>query len=720
MTRLNFIKESRKWRVFNKIAVYFSRGVTLIGFFTGVVYVLLGMYYDSNTEAKDVLLSPNNIWPLFVGLLLVMMAAFPAFLYYVWFFQIAPFIDKSVYDPSALEIDEDYRGKFRLDYFKIIGICVILVGLLLCGIVAGFEPINEFRDTNVVYLQTLWILLPVFLLFISIGLFVLLKKALPDLIVAEEEEPATIAPVVQVESTKSLGILPFEDLSLQPSEKLVILSERAPTWLSREINKHQLAEAYDFPSFLKEYQSIDGLGEAAIRDKFNRMPHRRLIKGSYRQEGGRLHLHSEIKERTTHKTLKVIEVDAPLDDLAQGMRELSEKVLGWLAREDKKELNLEQNPISYGAFLHLEKAKEFYHDPEIFLGELEKALAIDSHYFEPKILRVGYYFNIQDSEKADECLKELEATIEAWDGRQKNLIKLYRSLLAMDYSAAYQCMKEEYFHAPRDLQTNTSVMSMALFYVNKPLDIESYFSQIPMTKEEVRQSEFCQDRLYLRAWAQVLNKQFHPALDGLRPYVQSPGFRRLKEVFLTALIRSRQFKKVDEVLKSFELLDQTDGTTLSKLYLKTAMEYMLVNEHSKAQLFFTKISSQGTDMSDQDVQLQALFYKEDFEDFLTLLNKNNSSNGIFKGLHAIALDAMGRSDEAEGFFEGSAARGSSGTTYAEACYRCYIGEHDKALKLLRQALNQGHFYTRSSFANDPLLDKLHNRTDFYQLLRLRH
>lgn len=720
MTRLNFIKESRKWKVFNKIAVYFSRGVTLIGFFTGTVYVLLGMYYDNSDDTKDVLLSPDNVWPLFVGLLLVMVAAFPAFLYYVWFFQIAPFIDKSVYDPSALDIDEDYRGKFRWDYFKIIGICVILVGLLLWGIVTGFEPINEFRKTNVEYLESVWVVLPVFLLLLSIGLFVLLKKALPDLIATEEEESGSVAPVIQNENTKSLGILTFEDLSLQPSDKLAILSERAPTWLSREINKHQLAEAYDFPSFLKEYQSIDGLEEPAIRDKFNRMPHRRLIKGSYRQEGGRLHLHSEIKERTTHKTLKVIEVDAPLDDLSKGMKELSEKVLGWLAREDKKELNLEQNPISYGAFLHLEKAKEFYHDPAIFLGELEKALAIDPHYFEPKILRVGYYFNIQDTEKADDCLKELEATIEAWDGRQKNLIKLYRSLLMMDYSAAYQCMKEEYFHAPRDLQTNTSVMSMALFYVNKPADIDSYFSQIPMTKEEVRQSEFCQDRLYLRAWAQVLNKQFHPALDGLRPYIQSPGFRRLKEVFLTALIRSRQFKKVDEALKSFELLDQTDATTLSKLYLKTAMEYKLVNEHSKAQLFFSKIGAFPPESANQEAQLQALFYKEDFEGFLRLLENSTSGNGILKGLHAIALYATGKSDQAEALFEGSAGMGQSGITYAQACYRSYIGEQDKALKLLRQALNQGHFYTRSSFANDPLLDKLHNRTDFYQLLRLRH
>lgn len=317
MTRLNFIKESRKWKVFNKIAVYFSRGVTLIGFFTGTVYVLLGMYYDNSDDTKDVFLSPDNVWPLFVGLLLVMVAAFPAFLYYVWFFQIAPFIDKSVYDPSALDIDEDYRGKFRWDYFKIIGICVVLVGLLLWGIVTGFEPINEFRKTNVEYLESVWVVLPVFLLLLSIGLFVLLKKALPDLIATEEEESGSVAPVIQNENTKSLGILTFEDLSLQPSDKLAILSERAPTWLSREINKHQLAEAYDFPSFLKEYQSIDGLEEPAIRDKFNRMPHRRLIKGSYRQEGGRLHLHSEIKERTTHKTLKVIEVDAPLDDLSK-------------------------------------------------------------------------------------------------------------------------------------------------------------------------------------------------------------------------------------------------------------------------------------------------------------------------------------------------------------------------------------------------------------------
>jgi tetratricopeptide (TPR) repeat protein len=135
----------------------------------------------------------------------------------------------------------------------------------------------------------------------------------------------------------------------------------------------------------------------------------------------------------------------------------------------------------------------------------------------------------------------------------------------------------------------------------------------------------------LWAWAQVLNKQFHSAMDGLRPYLQSPGFRRLKEVFLTALIRSRQFKKVDEALKRFELLDQTDSNTLFKLYHKTAMEYMLVNEHSKAQTFFNKIMRAADESTDANLQLQALFYQEDYEGFLAQLNKAKETNGILKG-----------------------------------------------------------------------------------------
>ena len=728
MTPLNFIRESRKWKVFNKIAVYFSRGGTIIGFFTGTVYVLLDIYRNSEASLSSKI-QADDIWPLFTGLLLVLVAAFPAFLYYVWFFQIAPFIDKSVYDPSARDIDEYYRGTFRTDYFKIIGLGIVLIsGLMLLVVsLSDYEPITKIAtNLDKGFFKGFWVALPTLLLLLCIGLFALLVKALPDLFFEQEEESTVEEPLINAATGKSLGILTFEDLSLLPNPKLAILSERAPTWLSREINKHQLAESYDYPSFLKEYQSIDGLDENAIREKFNRMPHRRLIKGSYSEEDGKLHLHSEIKDRSTHKTLKVIEVDVPLEEMSKGVKELTEKVLGWLAREDKKELNLEQNPISYRAFLHLEKAKEFYHDSSIFMGELEKALDIDPDYFEPKILRVGYYFNLQDLGQADACLKELENSIEKWDSRQKNLILLYRSLLKLDYASAYQHMKEEYFLAPRDLQTNSSVMSMALFYVNKPSDMEAYFEQIPMSKEEIRQSDFCRDRLYLRAWSQVLSKQFHAALDLLRPHIQAPGYRRLKEVFLTALIRSRQFKKIEEAVKNFELLDQTEPETLAKLYLKMGTEFLLINEPNRARLYLQRISRLPKTDIQSHTRASALFYSEDYSGFLDLYEEERQKNAAWtlqqetSSWIAIALAKTGKRKDAEELFTGQEEQANSAVSYAEAQFQLLSGHEEKAMKLLRTSLDQGHYYTRSSFANDPLLDRLHNRSDFHQLLRLRH
>lgn len=720
MTPLNFIRESRKWKVFNKIAVYFSRGGTIIGFFTGTVYVLLDIYSEDGERISGAL---------FLGLVFFLIAAFPAFLYYVWFFQITPYIDKSVYDPAARDIDEYYRGTFRKDYFKLIGLGIVLISGSLLSVISlsGYEPISRIAThLDPAFFQGFWIVLPSLLLLLCIGIFVLLKKALPDLFLEEEEEQISPAPLSSTANGKSLGILAFEDLSLHSNPKLAILSERAPTWLSREINKHQLAESYDYPSFLKEYQSIDGLDEHAIREKFNRMPHRRLIKGSYSEEDGKLHLHSEIKDRSSHRTLKVIEVDVPVEEMSKGVKQLTERVLGWLAREDKKELNLEQNPISYRAFLHLEKAKEFYHDSSIFMGELEKALEIDPDYFEPKILRVGYYFNLQNLDQADTCLKELENSIEKWDSRQKNLILLYRSLLQLDYASAYQHMKEEYFLAPRDLQTNSSVMSMALFYVNKPSDMEAYFDQIPMSKEEIRQSDFCRDRLYLRAWSQVLNKQFHAALDLLRPHIQAPGYRRLKEVFLTALIRSRQFKKIEEAVKNFELLDQTEPETLAKLYLKMGTEFLLINEPNRARLYLQRISRLASNSIQSHTQASALFYSEDYSAFLELYLQEREKDVAWTGQHetiswqAIALNKMGRLKEAEMLFDEHKEQANSAVSYAEAQYQVIAGQEEKAMKLLRTALDQGHYYTRSSFANDPLLDRLHNRSDFHQLLRLRH
>ncbi|PQJ15009.1 hypothetical protein [Aureicoccus marinus] len=200
----------------------------------------------------------------------------------------------------------------------------------------------------------------------------------------------------------------------------------------------------------------------------------------------------------------------------------------------------------------------------------------------------------------------------------------------------------------------------------------------------------------------------------------------MKEVFLTALIRSRQFKKIEEAVKNFELLDQTEAETLAKLYLKMGTEFLLINEPNRARLYLQRISRLPSNSIQSHTRASALFYSEDYSAFLELYLQEREKDVAWTGQHetiswqAIALTKMGRLKEAEMLFDEHKEQANSAVSYAEAQFQVIAGQEEKAMKLLRTALDQGHYYTRSSFANDPLLDRLHNRSDFHQLLRLRH
>ena len=92
-----------------------------------------------------------------------------------------------------------------------------------------------------------------------------------------------------------------------------------------------------------------------------------------------------------------------------GIEEMKQHVLSALVVDQDKKLNLllETKPPKYEAYKMLLTAKK-YEDDSIMLTYLEKALEIDSNYFEPKLLRISANYNLGKFDKADSLAQVLE------------------------------------------------------------------------------------------------------------------------------------------------------------------------------------------------------------------------------------------------------------------------------------------------------------------------
>jgi len=66
-----------------------------------------------------------------------------------------------------------------------------------------------------------------------------------------------------------------------------------------------------------------------------------------------------------------------------------------------------------------------------YLNMLESAIALDSNYFEPKVLRVAYHYNMKNFFLADSLLKKIKIAGHR-NARQINLINMYDGLLKGD------------------------------------------------------------------------------------------------------------------------------------------------------------------------------------------------------------------------------------------------------------------------------------------------
>lgn len=600
-------------------------------------------------------------------LIILLLICFPLYILYIWKANVVPMENEAIIlDKTELK----KKAAFKKMYFTILGVTAIfcLVAVLLI--------INKnFKNTA--------------------------------------ELPA-------LNKSDKIAVLKFGNNTGDPAYD--IISKMAADWIMHGITENKAGQVIS-NEVLDEYAGAlkikNTLGDVNSVVKEYLMPSK-IISGNFYLKNNKLLFQCIIKDGNKDETLIAFETkECGTNDALKCIDELKEQILGFLMTEGRNKEMLQETPPKYDAYKYVLEAKNT-DEKEKHLQLLNKAIEADPNYFEPKVLRVAYYYNTGDYLKADSLLKAIEPDSKN-NKRQLNLLNSYSALLAGNNKKVYGTILNEYVIAPFDLKSNKSAMVVALQFVNHPEAVEPIFKVIKMDSMEIQNCTDCITRIYVKALADIELKKYDAVTKLLEPIMETTEEALLIKPLITAYVRSRNNTKATAFLNKVELLNKLE--IYQDLYLFSAKEYLLLGNTAKANEYLDKVISASANTTETIIRAEAFFFKNNYTEADKLLkglhNKNPKNIDVLAKL-AICNFKMNNKKQADKYLKNlEALRGSyqyGSIDYALAQFYAVSEDKIEMDKHLMRAVAEGHLYTSQSFQNDPHFLKYKSTPSFKNIM----
>ncbi|NKI32313.1 tetratricopeptide repeat protein [Croceivirga thetidis] len=656
-----FIKECQKWDVFKKLSIYIVTSWLLIQ--------VLGSTWESLGLPKVV-----NTY-----LLLILLVGFPFYIFFVWKYQISPYIKQSVADPEALDIDNSYKRRFQRIYFGALSI-VALFALLGVASIAK----NKLRNTN----------------------------NFPEF-----------------EESNKIAVLKFDNNT--GNAEYDIVGKMAADWLMHGITQYKAGQVVS-PKIIEDYtevlkSSYSGEGNENVITKFIKPS--KVINGDFYLKDGDLVMQCAITDGLMNKTLISFDYTVcDIDNSLNCIEDLKQSALTYLIQGDSLDaLNLQETPPKFDAYRYKLEAEEKYAgQPNRYLELLNKAIAADPNYFEPKVLRVVHFYNEEKYSIADSLLRDLAFNSRGTE-RQANLLRMYRSLLDGNNRNATSYFEREYNYAPFHLSSNSTMMVLTQQYINRPAYIDDIFNAIDMARLDVLGCTHCQYRYYIKAFALIELDKPNEAVALLEPLVlKNRGLALLKKALLVAYTRSGNLEKVNSFLKDIEVYNEHD--ILLNSNLTVGRELLLQGKKMEAEPYFQKVLAEHGSHSELEIMAEANYYLENFtvaSEILFSLQENDSDLTPYSlSMLAVSLEKSNQKSKAKEVltlleeFQGPYLFGT--VDYALARYHASDEDREKTIYHLKRAVASGAQFEPDSFKNDPHFNFLKDSPEFNNILTFWH
>lgn len=507
-------------------------------------------------------------------------------------------------------------------------------------------------------------------------------------------------------------------------KNLDIIGKMAADWIIHGITENKVAQVIS-PELIEDYStkintSVKTGYDVILNDY---LKPKQIIKGNFYLRGDNLIFQASIIENQegANETFSFKNIECISENPIDCLENLKQLILGYLISEENELLNLEAIPPKYEAYVKLEEAKLNDDDPNKYLGFLNKSIAIDSTYFEPKILRVAHYYNNDQFHIADSLRKKIVLSSGS-NKRQKNLLRMYEAMLKGNNAKVYNYLKNEYKITPFDISTNAGMMVVAMQFVNKPNEVDSIYKAISFQNNAVDQCLECAYRIAVAARAAIEIKNYDKAIVMVKSAIGSSDYFDLKKTLITAYIRSNRITDFLSFMnKSKITLEKEDWLILC---MTAGEEFLLQQDKEKSVLYFNAIieDSEVSNRQRSTAYFRIGEYKKS-EELLKILNKQfPTDNEILTKLLIIA-NKLKSNTENDLLQKVIALRDEfqfGKIDYSLAQYYASKQDNEIAFGFLLKASSSGFRFKDNTFQNDPVFQQLKPSPKFDEILNYWH
>ena len=609
----------------------------------------------------------------FTFIIIALLLCFPLYIFLLWKYRMVPRQNAE----SKLENEKDGTEENKIPAFKKMYFSSLGIITAICLFAAFFIADKNFSQEN--------------------------RVTLPKIV-----------------TTDKIAVLKFGNNTGDPQYDIV--SKMASDWIIHGITENHVAQVItqdlvdEYKSILKE-KNIEKDETTIVKEYLKPS---KIISGNFYLKNGKLLFQAMLIDGKTNKTnysFKPTEC-SPKNPL-QCIEDLNESITGYFITEGKKNLMLQERPPKYDAYKYLLEAK-YSNDNQIYINLLNKAIAADSTYFEPKVLRVAHYYNEREFKKSDSLLKLIKPDSYA-NKRQLNLLNMYGALLKGDNRTIYKTILKEYEIAPFDLKTNRTAMVVALQYVNRPEEVEAIYKTVAMDSMSLQNCSDCITRIYVKAYADIELGKFDTAIQSIEKAQREVKTKLLNRPLAIAHVRSGKLETLNQFLRKIEIT--STPVEVQELYLQVGKEFLLKNDRQKANIYFDKIVDFDTITLDRKILADAHFYKEEFAKAEAILKEIHSKNATdIDVLASLAIcelklgNAAGAKRNLQ-LLESLRADYQFGKVdYALAKYYAATNNKPELYKHLLKAVANGHLYHWKFFKNDPQFKNYNNSKEFKEVM----
>lgn len=523
------------------------------------------------------------------------------------------------------------------------------------------------------------------------------------------------------ESNK-IAVLNFENNTGDPA--LNNVGKYTADWLIHGITENQVGEVIS-SDVITNYGNILGVEvnpDESTKILSNFLNPNKVVTGEIFKKGETLLFNCVIKDVLGTKTfIAFAPITCASDESLNCIEDLRQKVVGYLAFKDDEELEVvEDFPPSFEAYEKWLDAEYNFNDPDRYLGLLNEAISLDDKFLTPKIDKIQYFYNNGQPAIADSLLIQLTDGTR-FSEKQENLILYLKSLLDGENNKIFVYHGKDYDLAPSVISANSTQMTLALNYINRPDLVEDIYNLIG-AEFRLENCEFCKFRYFTLGAAYNCLGNYKKAIKLLEPAASLVDDYLINTQLVTAYINNDSNQELSELISKMEL---KSNSSLPRLLIYTGRNYLLKNDKNTAITYFDKVIEMG-EANAMDIA-NAYYFKGDFskseELYRRIITEDGTNSAIISRL-AVSCHKNAKIDDATAMLatlDSLVPEYDFGNIdYCKAQYFAATGDEQRALDLLESSIAKGSVYSINTFQNDTHFINIKDTPQFQNVLTYWH